>query len=63
MGMNKIRIISTGPNTNHTPGQVLEVDPARAAALIAGGYAEPADVQERSPGEEVKPGAKPKKVK
>lgn len=61
--MNEIRIISTGPNNNHTPGQILEVDPARAARLVAGEHAEYADVKERLLGEDVKPGAKPKKVK
>ena len=36
IGVIKIRIRAPGPNNNHTPGQVLEVDPARAAALIEG---------------------------
>jgi hypothetical protein len=30
----KIRMLTKGPNGNHRKGQILEVDPQRAAALV-----------------------------
>lgn len=35
-----IRFLTHGPNNNREPGELALVDPARARALLAGGYAE-----------------------
>lgn len=35
-----IRLLTRGPNANHKKGEVIEVDPSRAAALVARGHAE-----------------------
>lgn len=36
-----IRMLTRGPNKNRRRGEVLEVDRARAQALVAGKHAEP----------------------
>ena len=40
MALVKIKMLDSGPNKNHRKGDVLEVDAARAALLIAGKHAE-----------------------
>lgn len=35
-----VRLLTKGPNGNYRKGQVVEVDSARAAALLAGKHAE-----------------------
>jgi len=38
--MERIRMLTKGPNNNHKVGEVREVDSARADALIEGDHAE-----------------------
>ena len=40
MALVKVKMLTTGPNKNRKVGQVIEVDAARAAALIKGDHAE-----------------------
>lgn len=35
----QIKMLTSGPNKNYTPGQIIEVDPVRATALMAGRHA------------------------
>lgn len=39
MQLVKIRMLTTGPNENHTPDDILLVDEKRAAALVEGDHA------------------------
>ena len=56
--MQKIRLLDRGPNGQYRRGQVVEVDDMRAAVLIEGGHAQPADKTEPEP-EEVTDGERP----
>jgi hypothetical protein len=39
--MQKLTMLNSGPNGTYKPGQVVEVDDARAALLLDGEHAEP----------------------
>jgi len=40
MGKRKIRMLTSGPNKNYRPGEVVEVDHVRAKLLVDRGDAE-----------------------
>lgn len=37
----KLRMLTRGPNGNRVPGEIVDVDPARAALLVLHDHAEP----------------------
>ena len=38
--LKKVKMLTSGPNKNHKPGEILVVDEERAKRLIAGEHAE-----------------------